>query len=497
MKSPLVPFSFKALIDCGSSDCLVSSDFVSKNNIKTTNIPPIPLTLIDGSTNSYITQSVELPVVFPCNTAQTLTFYVTPLDRTSDVVLGLNWLTRYNPLVDWEQRSIAFRDPATSSTCHPSPSFPSSEPPSVLASSANLPSRSPRDAPHPTTKAPRISFVNAEAFSRACKLPGSETFRAFVDGPEVRARASATSVDSVPPPLENVPKEYLEFADVFSESKANTLAPHRPYDLRINLEEGAPLPALGPIYSLSTVELQALREFLDEHLRHGFIRPARSPIGAPVLFVKKKDGSLRLCVDFRGLNRITKKDKYPLPLISDLLDAPRKARIYSKIDLKHAYHLVRIAEGDEWKTAFRTRYGSYEWLVMPFGLSNAPSAFQRFMNDIFSDMLDVSVVVYLDDILVYSDDMSQHKEHVREVLRRLRANNLFASPKKCEFHKDTVEFLGYILSNNGLSMDPGKISSILEWPEPRKVKDIQSFLGFANFYRRFIDGYSRITVPLT
>src|SRR5262249_3265007 len=158
----------------------------------------------------------------------------------------------------------------------------------------------------------------------------------------------------------------------------------------------------------------------DDNIANGFIRSSRSSHGTPVLFVKKKDGSLRLCVDFRGLNRITKKDRYPLPLISDLLDAPRKARIYSKIDLRHAYHLVRIAEGDEWKTAFRTRYGSFEWCVMPFGLSNAPAAFQRFMNNVFADMLDICVVVYLDDILIYSDTPELHQQHVLEVLARLR-----------------------------------------------------------------------------
>ena len=161
---------------------------------------------------------------------------------------------------------------------------------------------------------------------------------------------------------------------------------------------------------------------------------------------------------------------------------PKKARLYTKIDLKHAYHLVRIAEGDEWKTAFRTRYGSFEWLVMPFGLSNAPAAFQRFMNDIFADMLDVCVVVYLDDILIYSDDETSHREHVREVLRRLRANGLYASGKKCFFHRDKVEFLGFILSPEGLTMDEAKVKVLQNWPEPHKVKDIQSFLGFANFY---------------
>ncbi|KAJ8457717.1 hypothetical protein ONZ51_g11357 [Trametes cubensis] len=190
---------------------------------------------------------------------------------------------------------------------------------------------------------------------------------------------------------------------------------------------GYPLPIPQNLYStrtlgdllarrntLSKLELDTLREYIDENLRSGFIRPSNSPCGAPVLFVKKKDGSLRLCVDYRGLNKITRKDRYPLPLVSDLLDAPRKARIYTKIDLRHAYNLVRIAPGDERKTAFRTRYGSFKWLVMPFGLSNAPAAFQRFVNDIFADMLDVCVIVYLDDILIYSDNPEQHRKHVKE-----------------------------------------------------------------------------------
>jgi len=161
-------------------------------------------------------------------------------------------------------------------------------------------------------------------------------------------------------------------------------------------------------------------EFLDENLRIGFIRPSKAGHGAPILFIKKKDGSLRLCVNFHGLNRITKKDRYPLPLISNLLDAPSKARIYTKIDLQHAYHLVRIAEGDEAKTTFRTRYGSFEWLVIPEGLTNAPSTFQRFMNGVFSDLIDVSVIIYLDDILIYSNNLAEHRKHVKEVLLEIQ-----------------------------------------------------------------------------
>ena len=174
--------------------------------------------------------------------------------------------------------------------------------------------------------------------------------------------------------LSNVPSKYHKFADIFSKTKAEVLPPHYPYNLKINLEEGAQ-PPVGPIYSLSASEQEALKEFIEKNLNTGFIRPTSSPHGVPVLFVKKKDGSLCFCVDFRSLNHISKKDCYPLLLISDLLDSPRKARVYSKIDLCHAYHLVRIANGDEWKTAFRTHYGSFEWSVMPFGLTNAPVAF--------------------------------------------------------------------------------------------------------------------------
>ena len=170
--------------------------------------------------------------------------------------------------------------------------------------------------------------------------------------------------------MSNIPLKYHEFRDVFSKSRANTLPTHQPYDLKIKLEDGA-IPPFGLIYSLSLHELQTLREFIDKHLANGLICPTRSLSGALLLFIKKKDGSLRLCVDFGGLNKITKKDQYLLPQIRDLLDSPRKAWFYSKIDLWHAYHLIQIQEGDEWKTAFRTRYRSFQWCVMPFGLTNA------------------------------------------------------------------------------------------------------------------------------
>jgi len=335
-------------------------------------------------------------------------------------------------------------------------------------------------------------IISAPVLLRASCLSGSKTFSLqFRSIIQAKSTTISEKID-----LSAIPEEYHEYADVFSKSKAETLAPHRPYDLQIDLEKDSH-PPVGTIYSLSKFEQEALKEFINKNLTNGFIRSMSSPHRALVLFVKKKDGSLRLCIDFCGLNKITKKDQYPLPLISDLLDSPCKACIYTKIDLWHAYHLVRIAEGDEWKTAFRTCYGTFEWSVMPFGLTNTPAAFQRFMNNVFSNLLDVCVVVYLDDILIYSDDITQHRKHVKEVLKRLRKAELYAKAEKCEFHSDSVEYLGYVLSSSGLTMSDTKVKTIQEWPEPKKIKDIQSFLGFANFYRCFIFNYSNIVIPLT
>jgi hypothetical protein len=292
-----------------------------------------------------------------------------------------------------------------------------------------------------------------------------------------------------------LPPEYHDFADVFSEQEAYNLPPHREFDLKIETAEGE-LPLVRHVYSLSQAELAALRDFIDKNLKSGFIYPSHSSHGAPILFAKKKDSSLWLCVDYRGLNWITKKDQYPLPLIVDLLNTPGKACIYTKLDLRHAYHLLWIAPGDELKTAFCTHYGSYQFQVVLEGLTNALAAFQRFLNTIFADLLDVNVI-YLDDILMYSEDLAHHTAHVREVLCRLHEAGLYCKLPKCEFSITTCEYLGYILSPDGFRMSPEKIAAVMDWPLPRKVKDIQSFLGFCNFYCRFIWNYSDITIPLT
>jgi hypothetical protein len=204
-----------------------------------------------------------------------------------------------------------------------------------------------------------------------------------------------------------------------------------------------------------------------------------------------------MCVDYRGLNKVIIKNQYPLPLISGLLDQLGQAKIHTKIDLRGAYNLVRIKEGDKWKMVFQTRYGHFEYNVMPFGLTNAPAIFQHLMNDIFREFLDNFVVCYLDDILVFSKNEEEHINHVRLVLEKLRTAGLYSKLEKCVFHQPQVEFLGYIISGEGLSMDPKKIRTVTEWKKPATVRDVQCFLGFANFYRIFIRNYSKIAAPLT
>jgi hypothetical protein len=294
-----------------------------------------------------------------------------------------------------------------------------------------------------------------------------------------------------------IPKYYREYASIFNGEVADVLPKHTSYDHAIDIQEGRE-PPWGPIYALSQKELEVLREYLKKMLDSGKIRPSKSPAGAPILFIPKAQGrGLRLCVDYRGLNRVTILNRFALPLMDELRDRVQGSKIFTKIDLKAGFNLIRIKKGDEWKTAFRCRYGHYEYTVMPFGLANAPASFQAMINAILRDLIDAGVVAYIDDILIYSKTEEEHILLVQEVLRRLSDNNLAIEPEKCEWHVSRVDYLGYVISENGIEMSDDKVQSVKNWEVPESVKDIQSFLGFANFYRRFIDGYSKLTRPLT
>ncbi|KAJ9541941.1 hypothetical protein OSB04_028447 [Centaurea solstitialis] len=286
-----------------------------------------------------------------------------------------------------------------------------------------------------------------------------------------------------------------EYADVFPEDLPG-LPPDRQVEFGIDLMPGAAPIARAP-YPLAPPKLQELLDQLQELSGKGFIHPSSSLWGAPILFVKKKDGSHRMCIDYRGLNKVTIKNRYPLPRIDDLFDQLQGASWFSKIDLRSGYHQLRVKEADIHKTAFRTRYGHFEFLMMPFGLTNAPAAFMDLMNRVCRPMLDRSVIVFIDDILVYSKTKEDHVVHLREVLEVLRKERLYAKFTKCAFWLEEVQFLGHVVNREGIKVDPSKIEAVMSWEVPTSPAEIRSFLGLAGYYRRFIQDFSKIAVPLT
>ncbi|MFS7996270.1 putative nucleotidyltransferase, Ribonuclease H [Helianthus anomalus] len=286
-----------------------------------------------------------------------------------------------------------------------------------------------------------------------------------------------------------------EFPQVFPDDLPG-LPPSRDIDFRIDLIPGANPVAKAP-YRLAPSKMRQLSNQLQELLEKGFIRPSTSPWGAPVLFVKKKDGSFRMCIDYRKLNNLTIKNRYPLPQIDDLFDQLQGAKCFSKIDLRSGYHQLRIQEEDIPKTAFRTQYGHYEFVVMPFGLTNMPAIFMDLMNRVCKPFLDRFVIVFIDDVLIYSKSKSEHAQHLRLVLELLQGNQLYAKFSKCEFWLEEVQFLGHIVNSQGIHVNPAKIEAVKSWITPKNPSEVRSFLGLAGYYRRFIEGFSKIAVPLT
>ncbi|KAL1982820.1 hypothetical protein VTN96DRAFT_880 [Rasamsonia emersonii] len=295
-----------------------------------------------------------------------------------------------------------------------------------------------------------------------------------------------------------LPEIYEEFRDIFEPSRMNQPLPYRPeFAHAINLKPGLSPPSLRQ-YHQSELELQITKEKTDELMRRGFIRRSQSSAGAPTLFAAKKGApDPRMCCDYRILNGMTEKDRYPLPLIDVLLDRVRKAKYFVKLDLRDGFHHIRIRKGDEWKTAFKTRYGLFEWLVMPFGLCNAPATFQRYIDQALHGLIDEELIAYLDDILIYGSTLEEVQERTRHCLQRLREWGLCVKLRKCRFHVQTVNFLGFQISPEGISMEEDLIQTIQKWPVPKRVRDVQAFIGTAGFYRRFVPRFSHIAKPLT
>ena len=328
-----------------------------------------------------------------------------------------------------------------------------------------------------------LSNVISAAIARTMVQKGCEAYLAYVIDTE-KAESSTPDIPTT-----------CDYPDVFPKELPG-LPPQREIEFTINVVPGAASTFITP-YRMAPVELKELKIQLQELLEKRFIHQSVSPLGAPVLFVKKKDSTLRLCVDYRQLNKMTVKNKYLLPRIHDLFDQLKGAGVFSKIDLLSGYHQLRIKDAYVNKTVFRMRYGHYEFLVMLFGLTNGSVAFIDLMNHIFRPFLDQFVVVFIDDILVYSKDREDHDTHLRVVLEILRKEQLYAKMSKCEFWLKEVSFLGHIVSEEGIRVDLRKIEVTLEWKPSRSVTEVRSFLGLAGYYRRFVKGFSMTMAPMT
>ncbi|GJR18403.1 putative reverse transcriptase domain-containing protein [Tanacetum coccineum] len=302
---------------------------------------------------------------------------------------------------------------------------------------------------------------------------GCQVFLAQISAKKEEDKSERKQIEDVP--------IVRDFPEVFPEDLPG-LPPARPVEFQIDLIPGAAPVARAP-YRLAPSEMKELSEQLQELSDKGFIRPSSSPWGAPVLFVKKKDGSFRMCIDYRELNKLTVKNRYPLPRIDDLFDQLQGSSIYSKIDLRSGYHQLRVREQDVPKTAFQTRYGHYEFQVMPFGLTNAPAVFMDLMNRVCKPYLDKFVIVFIDDILIYSKDEREHEEHLKAILELLKKEKLYAKFSKCEFWIPKVQFLGHVIDSRGIHVDPAKIESIKDWASPKTPTEIRQFLGLAGYYR--------------
>jgi hypothetical protein len=408
-------------------------------------------------------------------------FRVTKLS-SYDLILGKPWLTTFNPDIDWEHNVIKLHKNG-----------------------------------HPYTLAPKqlsdcvdeVAVISALQLKRALR-GGAEAYLAIltessgeaaqvddsnVPTSAIAAEHSALLKDTIPELQGSMQQLLQKFSGILG-PLPNRLPPEREVDHAIELEPGAKPPFM-PIYHLSPRELEEVKTQLTNLIESGFIQPSKSPFGAPIIFVPKANGKLRMCVDYRQLNARTVKNRYPLPRIDELLDRLQGSSVFSKLDLQSGYWQIRIKPEDIPKTAFRTRYGHFEWKVLPFGLTNAPATFQALMNNVLRPFLDKFVVVYLDDILIFSRTPEEHMQHLQQVLEALEKHELYVGVSKCAFGQSSVGFLGHIVSGAGIQPDPAKVAAVREWPTPKNVKDVRSFLGLTGYYRRFVRQYSARALALT
>ena len=472
MSSPLLGHM---AIDTLASRNFIDSDFVRQLNVRIKKHPPwLSNSITLGNNTPSITEGVVHVHVRIDNYSDMIWCDVLKLPDSFQLILGQEWLNQHQCILNFPLK--------TCSLVHNRKRY------TLDCSSSNMPSH-PMSPPHDYSYAlPLLSALQTKRVLRKSKdLDPPHTFLVMVqhlpDNPQ--------PFSPLDPDLQHV---LDDFHAVFEEPPIG-LPPKRDIVHTINLASNAN-PPFRPIYRLSLNERREVQTTIEDLLAKQLIQPSTSPFGAPILFVGKKDGTLRMCVDYRALNKLTIKNRYPLPRIDDLLDQLHGARYFSTLDLASGYHQIRINPRDIHKTAFRTTLGHFEWKVMPFGLCNAPATFQNAMNKLFGNRIGRYVLVYMDDILIYSKTKEEHIQHLKEVLSLLRSHHYFIKLSKCEFLQQQLRFLGHIISSSGLSVDPDKIKVIKEWQPPTDKAGIRSLLGFGNYFRRFIYKYSDMVLPL-
>ena len=464
----------KALVDSGATNNFINPRFARRMRLGTKKLTqPRKIWNIDGTENKggFLTEYIDLDVQTK-DIHKEMRFLVTDLGE-EDLILGYPWLSTFEPQITWKTATIDVTAlPIVIRTVNP---------------------RIARMAPVIATLAAELTA--AERYNIVHTLAEQSTIRTTATDLAISAQqySKATSV----------PPEYQRHAKVFNEEEAQRFPQSRVWDHAIDLKPNAPDSLNCKIYPLSATERVSLREFLDEQVAKGYIRPSISPYASPFFFIKKKDGKLRPVQDYRALNKLTIRNNAPLPLIPQTIADLTNAFIFTKFDVRWGYNNVRIKDGDQWKAAFKTCYGLFEPTVMFFGLTNSPATFQAMMDHIFRPLIDkhapmgTVIRVYMDDIIIgTSSTETNHTLAVHDVLNLLEEHDLFLKPEKCTFHAPRVDYLGVILEKGVTRMDPIKISGITNWPIPKKVKDVRSFLGFCNFYRAFIRGFAHLAKPL-
>lgn len=465
--------TIRALLDTGASSNFVSPKVLDSNTKR------IPLQFnhkvqtANGQV-SCIKEKVELKLVVGGVTQQVKAYV---FDTKFDVILGQHWFKQYKPVPNWSQGTWTLMD---NSGLYEVTLTPSSD---ISASSS---------------QEGLISVISKKQVQRELKRGEIEemylvTIRGIADSSLAVLNESSAVGTTLDGDIKNLLDEYK---DVFRDKLPPELPPLR--DVEHVIETGDAQPVRRPPFKMSPLELDELQRQLKDLMEKGFIQPSSSPWGAPVLFVRKKGGALRMCIDYRAINSLcTKKLNTPLPRIDECLERLSGAKYFSQLDLTSGYHQIRIREEDVCKTAFVTRYGSYEWKVLPFGLSNSPSVFQKMMNSVLYGYIDKFVQLYLDDVLIYSKTAEEHLNHIKLVLERFRKNKLYINPSKSNFNRSEVDFLGMRVSSKGILPSCEKVKAVQDWPQPTNVQEIRQFVGLASHYRRFIRNFSSIAAPLT